>query len=226
MLSGHLTGPWWYQPGLPTPCKTTKSRLSDAEITKGRRSLHHSSNSKRERKSSFKKDMTSSKDWFWFPLISYEAKDGKRKSATRKTRPGPDPGHEQQPLVNCPGQFSTPGISRRDQSQVVGNFHLQLDARGSPLASGTTREKERAAPELSQIRSRSKGAGLPPAKANPVRRGAERTKFGYRTGIGPISAPEHMWKPTDAAPSNGPIQGPNRARQPSPSKILEVWGKK
>ena len=30
----------WYQSDLPTPCKSTKSRLLDAEITKGRRSLH------------------------------------------------------------------------------------------------------------------------------------------------------------------------------------------
>ena len=28
-----LTGPWWYQSGLPTPCKYTKSRLLDADIT-------------------------------------------------------------------------------------------------------------------------------------------------------------------------------------------------
>ena len=28
------------QPGLQTPCKSTKSRLPDAEITKGRRFLH------------------------------------------------------------------------------------------------------------------------------------------------------------------------------------------
>ena len=37
---GPLAGPWWYQPGPPKPCKSTKARLPDAEITKGRCSLH------------------------------------------------------------------------------------------------------------------------------------------------------------------------------------------
>ena len=33
-----FAGPFWNQLGLPTPCKSSKSRLPDAEITRGRRS--------------------------------------------------------------------------------------------------------------------------------------------------------------------------------------------
>ena len=35
-----FAGPFWDQLGLSSPCKSSKSRLPDAEITKGRRSQY------------------------------------------------------------------------------------------------------------------------------------------------------------------------------------------
>ena len=143
---------------------------------------------------------------------------------TRKTRSSPDPGNKQQPLIHGPGQIPPPGVPRRDKPQVAGNLCLHLDARDCRPQALQACKKKRMPPEP-KIRTHAQGVRLPAAKANLVRRGAEGTKFGYRTGNGPLLASKHTSNPTDAASSHGSIPGPHQTGQHSPSKVMEVRGK-
>ena len=45
---------------------------------------------------------------------------------TRETRPNPDHGHQQQPVLHSPGRLPPPGIPRRDKSPMANDLQLRL----------------------------------------------------------------------------------------------------
>ena len=113
---------------------------------------------------------------------------------TRETRPSPDHGHQQQPVLHSPGRIPPPGIPRRDKSQMANDLRLCLDARDRSQKALETHQEEGTAPQP-QGRPRAQGTDLSTAGAEHVRRSAEGTKFGYPTRNGPLPVTKHANQP-------------------------------